>query len=60
MVKKGKAKSTTMKAKAKAKKGEKYVCGACGMTVVVDKECCCDDPCDITCCGEDMKIVSCC
>jgi len=37
-----------------AKKGDKYVCGVCGMVVSVDTACGCMDDCDIVCCGEAM------
>lgn len=43
----------------KLKKGEKYACDACGMVVTVDKSCGCD-PCDIICCGNNMKAITCC
>jgi hypothetical protein len=35
-------------------KGDKYVCGMCGMSVIVDEECGCVDECDIICCGTQM------
>lgn len=56
MVKRGKTKSA--KKSVKARKGARYVCNACGMTVAVDKECCCD-PCDLTCCGQNMTLLTC-
>jgi hypothetical protein len=37
-----------------ARKGTKYECGECGAVVVVDKECDCS-PCDLICCGTQMK-----
>jgi len=47
------------KAKARkqviAKKGNKYVCGVCGMSVVVDEACGCIAAHDIICCGTAMK-----
>lgn len=57
MVKKGKTKAA--KTGARLKKGEKYVCDACGMAVTVNKECGCN-PCDITCCGQSMVPSACC
>jgi hypothetical protein len=39
----------------KAKKGQKYVCHLCGLTVTVDNECGCVDACDIVCCGKEMS-----
>jgi hypothetical protein len=57
MAKKAKAKS--LKVKAKVKKGTKFVCDSCGVVVAVDKACECD-PCDIACCGQNMRLVSCC
>lgn len=57
MVKKEKAKG--VKAASKKKKGSKYVCDACGMVVTVDKECGCDS-CNISCCGQDMSLLTCC
>jgi hypothetical protein len=56
---KKKARAKNVKTGAKAKKGEKYVCDACGMVITVDKACGCD-PCGITCCGQDMSPLSCC
>ncbi len=47
-----KAKKAVKKA---MKKGDKYVCGVCGMAVTVDKACGCTDACDILCCGKGMK-----
>jgi hypothetical protein len=52
MVKKAKAKKTS--SAGKAKKGDKYVCNSCGMTVKVDEPCGCDS-CAVTCCGEPME-----
>lgn len=49
-VKKAKAKKSV-----RAKKGNKYVCGVCGMSVVVDEVCGCVDTHDIICCGTAMK-----
>jgi hypothetical protein len=41
--------------KAGVKKGEKYVCGVCGLGIRVDEVCGCVDVCDIICCGVQMK-----
>ncbi len=38
------------------KKGEKYKCDECGMVVLVEDVCGCED-CDILCCGAPMKSV---
>jgi hypothetical protein len=38
------------------KKGEKYKCDECGMVVVVEDVCGCDE-CDIVCCGAPMKQI---
>jgi len=55
----GTGKTKRTKIGAKAKKGAKYICDACGMIVTVDKECACD-PCDITYCSQDMTLLTCC
>lgn len=38
------------------KAGEKYECEECGLVVIVEDVCGCDD-CKIVCCGEPMKKV---
>jgi Desulfoferrodoxin, N-terminal domain len=38
------------------KKGEKYKCEDCGLIVVVEDDCGCEE-CDIVCCGAPMKPV---
>ncbi len=38
------------------KKGEKYKCDECGLVVVVEDVCGCED-CDVVCCGTPMKPV---
>jgi len=43
--------------RAKAKKGEKYKCNNCGLVVLVEDECGCDDECNPECCGEPMACV---
>jgi hypothetical protein len=45
---------TTKKA-AKPAKGDSYMCGECGLTVIIDADCGCEDKCDIVCCGEPME-----
>jgi len=51
-----KAPSKTAKAKtAKARRGEKLYCEACGLVVTVDETCGCVEVCDIVCCGENMQ-----
>lgn len=53
-----KAKSKVAKKGLKAKDKLKYTCDACGMIVAVEEPCTCDS-CDIVCCGEAMRAVSC-
>jgi hypothetical protein len=38
------------------KKGDRLECKECGLTVLIEKPCCCK-ACDITCCGKTMQIV---
>jgi hypothetical protein len=38
------------------KKGEKYKCDECGLVVLVENPCGCED-CDIICCGAPLKQV---
>jgi len=38
------------------KKGEKYKCEECGLIVLIEDPCGCE-PCDLICCGEQMKPV---
>jgi rubrerythrin len=40
--------------KKSMKKGAKYTCEVCGMTVIVDEICGCE-ACDLSCCDEPMK-----
>ncbi|MCK9431935.1 MAG: hypothetical protein M0R00_03135 [Candidatus Omnitrophica bacterium] len=49
-----KAKSKKAGSGAKVKKGDKYVCNYCGMTVTVADPCDCES-CGISCCGEPME-----
>jgi hypothetical protein len=37
------------------KKGEKYECEECGLVVLVENPCECDESCELVCCGEPMK-----
>ena len=55
MVIKAKAKAKKTSSSGKAKKGDKYVCNSCGMTIKVDEPCGCGDSCAVTCCGEPME-----
>lgn len=41
---------------AKAKKGDKYKCNECGIVMIVDETCGCDE-CDLICCGAPMVAV---
>ncbi len=36
-------------------KGEKYECPECGMVVIVEDVCGCDE-CDVVCCGVPMEL----
>lgn len=36
-------------------KGDVYECEVCGLSVVVDEECGCEEVCDIMCCNQPMK-----
>jgi hypothetical protein len=49
--------ATTRKAPAKKRvsKGDAYVCGVCGLSVIVDEECGCEEVHEILCCGQPMK-----
>jgi hypothetical protein len=55
-MKKTQKKKTETKKQKKEKIGNKYVCGVCGLSVVVNENCCCDDACDLVCCGEQMAL----
>jgi hypothetical protein len=39
------------------KKGEAYECEECGLVVVVQNPCECDETCELVCCQEPMKPV---
>lgn len=49
-------KSTVKRAPSKksAGKGDAYVCGVCGFSLIVDEECGCMEAHEILCCGEAM------
>jgi len=51
-------KTRKARAKSKAAKKRKYTCDTCGIVLSVDEACSCD-PCDIICCGQDMRAVVC-
>ncbi len=38
-------------------KGEAYKCDECGLVVVVESPCECDESCELVCCQEPMKQV---
>jgi hypothetical protein len=38
-------------------KGEEYKCDECGLVVIVQDPCECDDSCELVCCQEPMKQV---
>jgi hypothetical protein len=40
----------------KSAKGDRYVCGECGLVVRVDDVCDCADSCDLVCCETEMTI----
>ena len=48
-------KKTAPKKQKELKRGARYVCDTCGLTMSVDNPCQCQDFCDIICCGEQMK-----
>ena len=39
------------------KKGEQYKCDECGLVVMVETPCECDETCELICCEEPMKPV---
>ena len=39
----------------KTRKGMQYVCGTCGMAVTVDKDCGCEETCELLCCDKPMR-----
>jgi hypothetical protein len=39
------------------KQGDQYQCGNCGLVVVVQDPCGCEDTCELICCGEPMEQV---
>ncbi len=39
------------------KKGEQYKCDECGLVVLVENPCECDETCELICCEEPMKPV---
>lgn len=41
---------------AKATRGDRYACEACGLVVSVDEECGCAEAHNIMCCGEEMEV----
>jgi len=42
-------------AKTKIKKGTRYVCGVCGLSVTVDEDCGCAEAHPLICCMKHMK-----
>jgi len=59
MVARKKAKKVVKKSASKSKglkKGAELVCEECGLVLVVDDVCGCDDYCDVICCGEQMLV----
>ena len=41
--------------KKAAAKGDSYLCGVCGLSLIVDEDCGCMEAHEILCCGEPMK-----
>ena len=39
------------------KKGEEYKCDECGLVVLIENPCECDESCELVCCAEPMKQV---
>jgi hypothetical protein len=39
------------------KKGEQYKCDECGLVVLIESPCECDETCELICCDEPMKPV---
>ena len=39
------------------KKGEQYKCDECGLVVLIENPCECDETCELICCEEPMKPV---
>jgi hypothetical protein len=50
------ASTPVAKKKAPGKTGTKLSCPDCGLVVVVEEVCSCDEPCDLVCCGKPMKV----
>src|SRR5271157_1204707 len=48
-------KKAAPKKQKELKRGARYVCDVCGLSMKVDDPCRCRDFCDIICCGEQMK-----
>ncbi len=44
-----------IKKTAKSKRGSRYACSVCGLSITVDNICGCVDARDIICCGKAMK-----
>ena len=39
------------------KKGEQYKCEECGLVVLIENPCECDETCELVCCEQPMKPV---
>lgn len=39
------------------KKGEQYKCDECGLVVLIENPCECDETCELVCCEQPMKPV---
>jgi len=52
----GCTKKQGIKAQWVSKKGDRLECKECGLTILVEKPCCCK-ACAITCCGKVMQQI---
>lgn len=42
------------RATGKTSKDDNYVCDVCGLSVIVDEDCCCEEVHEIICCEQPM------
>ena len=45
------------KRKATLKAGTRLSCSDCGLAVVIEEACSCEEPCGLICCGKPLKAV---
>ena len=43
------------RAARKTSEGDNYVCDVCGLSVIVDEDCCCEETHAIICCEQPMR-----